>query len=763
MSAGEEGASRCSRKTALSIFFVFELFAFVFCLISLISPTWQYVYLENGRTEHHHGLWLDCKRDYSNEYGRNREYYETLYRLDKQQTPFDQFFLPSLDCVYKFDYYIDTEDLYDHNHDENRLQDDANQHLFLGWKIAALAAFGLAILSSGAALLLCVCAFCHRTFICASSVLVSVSALLSSVGILIFYGWANYQDNSIIKEEDGVYEQYFGWAFYMQIIGTVFHFLASFLGCIATSIAFTKGKAKLVKIEVVDGDESTLLDDGSSQQFKRSFSAIYKVDSAALRRWEREYMQKMKTETSVKQTNFKRAASMPNVKRGQRVGQRPPSFSDLARSSSNVHLDIDGSNLTGTTNTISSNKAWISTSSTMNTPKPVLKSALKQPSIQVSSFTDDNDVTYEVLPCDVQYATRPDLRQKGSILETTITPPPGQQTSINVYDKVYESVQEPPMVILDEYEQPNSLRARNSMSSFGDELSDYRTGLRPTSPLGGSAKSVDVLRTGVKSTVIDDVVDQHSDVGDRLSRSDRWRADEKEFSTSSEFLQLRCDEKRTEHKREIRAEVKRPAVPAKPYSILRESPPQSELSIKEFAVNRKESSDFIKNGATPSFAKSEGISINTFNVGTFAKREGQRSITNLTFSPVTGENIDAFERTDNSDASSLNSFLLPKTDKSNSLMRSVLTKVSEAHADRNKLGRPKTRLMSFVPNEVDRSVGSSTTFENDTMSEPSYDYLRDAELRLNLFMNGVAPLAISDDKTSSIASSSNKEGSVTTV
>lgn len=55
-----------------------------------------------------------------------------LFRLDKQSGPFYQFFLPSLNCVYKFDYYIDTEDLYDHNHDENRLQDDANQHLFLG-------------------------------------------------------------------------------------------------------------------------------------------------------------------------------------------------------------------------------------------------------------------------------------------------------------------------------------------------------------------------------------------------------------------------------------------------------------------------------------------------------------------------------------------------------------------------------------------------------------------------------------------------------
>ena len=42
------------------------------------------------------------------------------------------FLYPSLQCVYKFDYYIDPEELYDHNHDENRINNDAYQHLFLG-------------------------------------------------------------------------------------------------------------------------------------------------------------------------------------------------------------------------------------------------------------------------------------------------------------------------------------------------------------------------------------------------------------------------------------------------------------------------------------------------------------------------------------------------------------------------------------------------------------------------------------------------------
>ena len=69
--------------------------------------------------------------------------------------------------------------------------------------------------------------------------------------------------------------------------------------------------------------------------------------------------------------------------------------------------------------------------------------------------------------------------------------------------------------------------------------------------------------------------------------------------------------------------------------------------------------------------------------------------------------------------------------------------------------------MGAVPDEVDRSVGSSTMVEND-VSESPYTYLKEAELRLNLFMNGVAPLS-SPDKDSSLTGSSSRETNVTTV
>ena len=74
--------SKCSAKAVwLSLYFILHVLGFTCLLLAVVSPSWQFVYLEEGRTEHHHGLWMDCKRDYSNEYGKPREYYEKLFRF----------------------------------------------------------------------------------------------------------------------------------------------------------------------------------------------------------------------------------------------------------------------------------------------------------------------------------------------------------------------------------------------------------------------------------------------------------------------------------------------------------------------------------------------------------------------------------------------------------------------------------------------------------------------------------------------------------
>ncbi|KAK6752528.1 hypothetical protein RB195_003756 [Necator americanus] len=498
-------ASKCGRRAALSTFFFVTFATFTLSLISVISPSWQYVYLENGRTEHHHGLWLDCKRDYSFDYGRTKEYYETLYRRDLQGSPFDIFFLPPLQCVYKFDYYIDPEDLYDHNHDENRIQNDAYQHLFLGWKIAALSGCGSALAFSASALLFAVCAFCHRTFICASTVLVTLAAILSTTGIAIFYAWANYQDNKVIKEEDEyvVYEQMLGWAFYCQVVTTIMHWLSSILGCCVTSVSFTNTRAKVVKIEVVTGgDDSQLLSRGSSlEPFRRSFSAVYCVDPRSLRHWERQRTINEKEQQQRKENDtFKRTASVPYYSKKQKAAVQKKlvgrSIHDLFSSNSN----ITETTRTGSLSTLEPNQSQ-STGNPASAPSyragAKLKPALKmQQQSRKCLDIDDNDITYEYLPCD-NTSENVSCFTGGRYL-------PSQR----MYDPVYEQINQ------EAYLEPDSVRLQPNNASIAEVK---RKALPATQP-HSSPETMNVSERLTRTTTIGDVAKASSSFDEHKHR-----------------------------------------------------------------------------------------------------------------------------------------------------------------------------------------------------------------------------------------------------
>ncbi|CAI4229585.1 unnamed protein product [Auanema sp. JU1783] len=753
-------SSKCGRKTALSIFFAISLVAFLFSLVSLLSPSWQYANLENGRTEHHHGLWLDCKRDYSFDYGRTREYYETLYRRDMQGSPFEMFFLPPLQCVYKFDYYIDPEDLYDHNHDENRLQNDAYQHLFLGWKVAALAAIGVAVCFSATSSLLGICSFCHRTFICASTVLVTISAILSTVGLIVFYMWANYQDNKVIKEEeDTIYEQTLGWAFHFQVVGAILHWLSSILGCCVTSVSLGKNRgAKLVKIEVVEGDESMLLNSNSSiQPFKRSFSAIYRVDSQSLRQFEREYLRNAHSSgQSNEMSTFKRTASVPNFTKKQRKEdkqkQRQLNRSNLDLFTSNSN--ITESTRTGSVVTLDTQRTKEMMNSdianfdvpTLPLPSKPLKSALKTPQSARKSYEDS---TYEYLPC------------PGSMAVSSYSSNGKRGV---VYDEVYEEIGP------DTYLEPNSIRARSRASfiSFDEKKKAITPPIQSTTfsstatipSITKSFKHSEVRNENgttyqPKTTLIDDVIDSRSADS---AQEPRFREQLIIEKTRTEEIQ-KTTKSRTQPSQSAPDIAIKPILKAmlppstKPPMTIRDfgvelnkepkgyyteishkvfcqdSPAKSALGLNILSPYLKSKSDFMGTNTNelentkpqtscrssfaevpPSTSSSKttselpGICINTF-----ANKEGQRSITNLTYAGKDKTAAEVFERPESVD---LSSRILDKK-KNPTIQRSLFRNLID---------------------EVDRSVGSSTMLENDTMSETG-SYIRDAEIRLNLFLN----------------------------
>ncbi|GMR47838.1 hypothetical protein PMAYCL1PPCAC_18033, partial [Pristionchus mayeri] len=743
------GYSWCSRKFALSVFFSVEVIAFTVCLVSLLSPSWQWVGLERGRTEHHHGLWLDCKRDYSFDYGRDREYYETIYRRDFQGTPFDVFILPHLECVYKFDYYIDPEDLYDHNHDENRLQDDAYQHLFLGHKIAALAACGVAVLLAGASLLLGICSFCHRTFIAASTSLVTLASLLSFAGVGAFYGWASTQDNSVIKQQDEqeTYEQHLGWAFFFQLGGAILHLLAGSLGCFATSVAFSKSRAKLVRIDVVESGTSASQADllssahnlSETAPFKRSFSAIYRVDSTSLQQWEKDYAKKVKQT----QDAFVRTKSMPMLgkrqsmrkKRGSVKREKRVSLADHP-SSSNLFLSSGcetGETTTGTTNTLESSSSGRRPPS-IPTPQPPkqLKSALKSDrrfasTYEINRGTDSGndpglDATYEYLPCDRS------VRNVGVSSFLTGKSPKG------VYDSVYDH--DP----AEFYLEPNSkVEARRSTSTLNTISSDNRGGGNlPGMPLAsGSIQSIPVPPR--EETLIDDVIRPSTAIDDRGLRVDT-RTRIREMETIEEL-------QRIERIKRARPQPP-PKPPSKPSGSALLPPPstttfqvtQSSIPPRTPDPMRKPILGAREVGFTPGRTTGYGVcssvvsdsspprelTLNTF--GESDHRGSTRSLTSLKFRPgfeLGGSGAEIFDRPD----SSVDPTLPSSSPSSSTASKRELLKPVNLH---------RRLLLGTLPDEVDRSVGSSTLLENETLRESTsspLSYARDAELRLNLFLS----------------------------
>ncbi|KAK6752530.1 hypothetical protein RB195_003756 [Necator americanus] len=92
------------------------------------------------------------------------------------------------------------------------------------------------------------------------------------------------------------------------------------------------------------------------------------------------------------------------------------------------------------------------------------------------------------------------------------------------------------------------------------------------------------------------------------------------------------------------------------------------------------------------------------------------SISNFTFHPQSTSASEVFGRSDTMDLKSLSVF--------------------QSASQKQPLERlvPKS-FVTVLPDEVDRSTGSSTLLEHETMLDNADSYVKDAEIRLNLFMN----------------------------
>ncbi|KAI1726637.1 clc-like domain-containing protein [Ditylenchus destructor] len=671
-------AGRCNKRTVwVGSFLLLLVLAFTAHLLAVLTPTWQYVYLEDGRTEHHHGLWLDCKRDYSNEYGKPREYYETLYRIKDLQGPFDQFWLPPLQCVFKFDYWIDDEDWYEHGYDENRLWGDAYQHLFIGWKIASLTAHCFALICSLSSLIILFFAFCHRLLVCVAAVLVTLAVITALIGNTVYFMFANYQDNNIIKEEDGIYEQWFGWSFYASILGNALLLIASVLGCMATTAILSARRTKLVKIEVDDGDDNARLihiqrssngpsgSGSDSSQFKRSYSAVYKIDSAALRKWEKNTMK------NVARTDFKRTNSMPNIKKGI-LHQRTMSSSILQSST-----DIS--------------KAFT------DPPRQFIPSANRKLAANVTrAESPEDDMIYEYVD---QHSMSLNSTLKLNPEVPTSRSTANLVTAMHTYDRV-----------------PSECYSQNSRTHLLQAEADNEY-LKPKSISSRSESSIHMADLPAQTT---SGIQQLPSLPRNLYEREIYERQEADRITTkfNAFAPIR------EQREPLFAPEQRSSPRPEP---LFSSPMRPKIPPKPPQRSSQYSGETVPSAPALTFKpppKREGIQINTFQ-GDNGKNGNSRSITNLVDVGSDRSTVSAFDRRESTDMTSTPGSLI--SDYSPFKQSAVLSPLNlrsfgvKETSFNTVTGAPY--LGRYTPSEMDRSVGSTATY---VANSPAYEMLSEA-------------------------------------
>ncbi|CAD6190781.1 unnamed protein product [Caenorhabditis auriculariae] len=295
------------------------------------------------------------------------------------------------------------------------------------------------------------------------------------------------------------------------------------------------------------------------------------------------------------------------------------------------------------------------------------------------------------------------------------------------YDEVYEQ-------IADTYLEPNSVKARQSTSTLNTDVESAR--LLPSSGnLASSSQSIPVKQ---RTTVIDDVA--------RPLSFDEGQKDNLQLHRTREKMIMEEITRKELFK-------KKPIPPAKPPTPIKPPPKPTALSIRDFGIDMSKQTtgscqqissrvDFPTTSSVPTsstnvarpssriFESSDRLDVLRGRPAppTTYSHQPSGSITNLSFRGLGDPAAHIFDRPESVDfGTSSPSTSTQGAPEDVNGPRRPFTSLSQ-HAILNR------RFLNVLPDEVDRSVGSSTLLENDVRDSPS-SYLRDAELRLNMFVN----------------------------
>ncbi|VDK43157.1 unnamed protein product [Anisakis simplex] len=207
----EMGMVSSCRLIVLGVTFILVVGALCLTIGALLTPQWQVVFISEFHTEHQHGLWMDCIIGKKHVAGISGH---------------------TLHCTYKFESALES-DIQRDMHEEGE-----QQHKFHDWHKAVLSLLLAAVLAGFTAFCFLVCAACVRISALVANVLLLIAAILSTVGLVVFFIFSHKVDFRFVHGITRTYEQSRGYSFWLAVSSSLCYLLAFTFSVTTTVLIF---------------------------------------------------------------------------------------------------------------------------------------------------------------------------------------------------------------------------------------------------------------------------------------------------------------------------------------------------------------------------------------------------------------------------------------------------------------------------------------------------------------------------------------------
>ncbi|CAD5220358.1 unnamed protein product [Bursaphelenchus okinawaensis] len=190
---------------------VLLIISLILCVVALVTPAWQTVYLAEFQAEHQHGLWMDCTLNRRHVQGMNND----------------------LQCTYKFE-----SAFYEGSDYSESVHAEEEQHKFHSWHGAVLTFIAISLVSGTVGLCFVFCAACIRICGIVANVLLLISTVCLATALSVFFINSHKHEVRFVHGITMTYEQSKGYSFYLGVASLICLFISFLSSVPATVLVF---------------------------------------------------------------------------------------------------------------------------------------------------------------------------------------------------------------------------------------------------------------------------------------------------------------------------------------------------------------------------------------------------------------------------------------------------------------------------------------------------------------------------------------------